>query len=412
MTAPLRVALVIDYSLDYLGGAQSAFLDEARILLSAGHHVVLVVPSRGEDAEWAVRWRADGGEVVAVRAHATLPAVDLPIVRNTAGLRARLAGVFRARQIDVVHVHSEFGIAAAAVSAARRAGIATVQTVHTFFWQAPMPRLIGAGAALATRAFSRCLRGFPASTAPLADAPLDSALRGITLGLGERVDAVVSPSAHQAHRLRDAGLQRVAVVPNALALPIDDEPAAALSSIDGPLRIVWVGRLVAEKRILEWIDAVRIAAASLPPGSLEVEIVGEGALRAEAEHRAGNAPVRFLGRLERADVHERMRAAHLVALTSFGFDNQPVTVVEALHAARGVLYVDPSLTEGLDIAGILADDPGVRGMSDLLVRLARDPSRVVTVSQRTQDASRIFAPEEHVTRLAAVYRDALTRHVR
>lgn len=400
-----RIALVIDYSLDYLGGAQSAFLDEARLLLDAGHDVTLVVPSRGKDADWAVDWRERGGAIIAVAASGTLPVVDLPIVRNTPGLRRRLASELRERGIEVVHVHSEFGLAAAAISVARRARIATVQTVHTFFWQAEVPGAVAPVAAGAVRGFARWLRGFESSRATLAPRALDSALRGLTLSIAQRVGVVVSPSAHQAERLRRAGVARVVVVPNALAPGV--EPGEALTEAGSPLRIVWVGRLVPEKRIVEWIDAVRLAAEHLGPGALEVEIIGDGPLRTEAESRGAGAPIRFSGRLSRDEVHERMRAAHLVALTSDGFDNQPVTVVEALHARRGVVYVDAALTEGLDTAGLLAASPDPVGMAALLEELVADADRVVEVSRAAAEAARIFDPAAHVERLHAVYATAL-----
>ena len=396
-----RVALVCDYSLDYLGGAQSAFLDEARLLRDRGHEVVVVAPaSRRSDGGALGRWQDEGGDVVAVRAWATLPGVQLPVIRNSQRLRARLAREFAQRGIDVVHVHSEFGLSAAAVSVARARGIRTVQTVHTFFWRADMPAgfrgLVGA----AIGEFGRWLRGFPATRVELAPSAADSALRNLTLSLALRVDIVVSPSAHQGERLRAAGVRVVRVVPNAVTPGPVGEP---LTDAGPPLRILWVGRLVPEKRLIEWIDAVVQTDTAVSRGSFEVEIVGEGPLRALAEQRAGDAPVRFLGRLPREAVQERMRAAHLVALTSFGFDNQPVTIVEALEARRGIFYVDPALTEGTELSGIRSSGPDVRAMSELLTTLVRDPRPVLEASALACEAAREFDPVLHVARITDAY---------
>ncbi|WOQ69540.1 glycosyltransferase family 4 protein [Microbacterium limosum] len=399
---PRRVALVCDYSLDYLGGAQSAFLDEATLLRRAGHNVLLIAPEPADaEASWLREWRGIGGADALVPARVTLPGVDLPVIRNTAGLRSRLAQHLADHGVEVVHVHSEFGLSAAAISAARRRGLRTVQTVHTFFWQAPVPRGAGRVAAAAVRIFARWLRGFPSSRAALAGAPLDSALRGLTLATGQRVDAVVSPSAHQAVRLREAGLADVRVVPNAVALP--DAAAEPLTSVDAPLRIVWVGRLVPEKRLMEFVAAIAEASRRLPGGSLSVDVVGEGPLRAEGERAAEGLPVRFHGRLDRGRVQELMRQSHVVALSSYGFDNQPVTIVEALHARRGVFYVDPALTEGVDVAGLRAAGPEPEAMAEMLIALVQDPARVVLASQRAADGAREFDPEVHVARLLGVY---------
>ncbi|MDX2377960.1 glycosyltransferase family 4 protein [Microbacterium sp. LRZ72] len=407
MSPRRSIALVCDYSLDYMGGAQSAFLDEAMLLRERGHRVVLVVPFVRPGivpvGPWREEWLARGGDIVPVPAATTLPGIGLPVIRNSAGLRRRLGAELAVRGVDVVHVHSEFGLTAAVVSAARRAGIGTVQTVHTFFWRAPIWRPLEGLAARVVGGFVRWLRAFPTPRQPLAPQALESALRNMTLSMAVRVDAVISPSAHQAERLEAAGLSGVRIVPNAVAAADGSPPA--LTSVSAPLRIVWVGRLAPEKRLREWIDAVATASALLPPGALDVEVIGEGPARSEAEARAREttAPIRFTGRLSRGEVQERMRAAHLVALTSFGFDNQPVTIVEALHARRGVLYVDPSLTEGVDVAGLRAETPDVAGMADLLVRLARDPAPVVAASSRAEEGARAFDPDVHVERLLAVY---------
>lgn len=413
---PRRIALVIDYSLAYLGGAQSAFLDEARLLRQAGHEVTIVGPVRSGD-RWPEEWVASAADgrgraaAIPIATRATVPVVDLPLKRNTALVRYRLDREFWARRIDTVHVHSEFGLSAAAISVARRRGFTTAQTVHTFFWQAALPagvpRWVARLGALGVRGFGRMLRGFPSryvapDGAPLAPAPIDAALRGLTASLAARVGVVISPSAHQAEKLRAAGLAPVAVVPNALA--VAGSPGVALAGVDGALRIVWVGRLVPEKRLLEWIEAVRIAVAR--GASIEVEVVGEGPLRAEAERAARGLPVRFAGRLPRAEVHERMSAAHLVALTSNGFDNQPVTIVEALHARRGVFYVDAALTEGVDVAGVRASSPEPAAMAELLVELAADPARVVAASRAAAEGAAAFDPDAHVARVLAAYAEA------
>ena len=72
-----------------------------------------------------------------VRTAETIGGVDMPAIRNTRGLRSRLRRLFRERSIDVVHVHSEFGLTAAATRVAQELGIPVVHTVHTFFWQGP-----------------------------------------------------------------------------------------------------------------------------------------------------------------------------------------------------------------------------------------------------------------------------------
>ncbi len=396
----MRIALVIDYALDYLGGAQSAFLDEARVLAQAGHEVLVVAPERGFPD--AVRGLAIEG--LGVPARWTAPGVDLPVIRNTAALRDLLRERFARRGIEIVHVHSEFGLTAAAIEAARGLGIRTAQTVHTFFWTAAMPVMARPTAAAGIAAFAGWLRGYGPSGEGLADSSVDAALRGLTHSTAARVDVVVSPSEHQAAALRRSGIERVRTVPNANASRL--APGTALRRIDGALRIAWVGRLVAEKRPTVFAEAVRLADGALGDGALHAEFIGAGPLaHCLTRLQRRGAPIELVGRVPRGSVLGRMRRSHLVALSSYGFDNQPVVVVEALHARRGVLVADPALTEGLDGGAALRPAaPDAESIAALLVALVREPGRVLAASAASEAASETFAPTRHVERLLAAYR--------
>lgn len=404
-----------------------------------GHHVTVVSPavrsrpeppfrgtvSRESDTESDPLTSTN--DVVTVAAGMHIPVVDLPLVRNTARVRAHLTEVLRTRHIDIVHIHSEFGVTAAAIDSARTLGIPVVQTVHTFFWQAGLTALPDRVAAAVVRSFARWVRGFACSPRNLAPSRTDSALRGITLSTAERVQTVISPSAHQAEALREAGLSNVVVIENASPANVTHSAvqrsadnaamAAPLTEITLPLRIAWIGRLTPEKRILEFLEAVGIAQRALPQGALRVDVIGDGPLAGAAASALeqlpqvatmppGDGVVRLLGRLSREEVRERIRASHLVALTSYGFDNQPVTVVEALTESRSVVYVDPNLREGLADGGILADSPDPAGMARTLVRLVQHPQEVIDASARARLAAEVFSPERHAKLLIDTYERA------
>ncbi len=396
----MRLALVIDYALDYLGGAQSAFLDAARVLEGSGHDVLVVAPMRG----LAEATHGLIGDNVGVPAGWTLPGVDLPVIRNTPTLREQLRREFSWQGVESVQVHSEFGLAAAAIQVARELGIPTVHTVHTFFWTAAVPAPLAPIAALGVRGVARWLRGYGPSGHGLADSPLDAALRGITHSLAARADQIVSPSAHQAAALRHAGLGSVRVIPNPDAACT--EAGTPLTHLDGPLRVAWVGRLSPEKRPEVLAEAGLLAAGIVGVDALRIEFIGAGPLtgRLRRWQRRG-APIRLTGRLPRTGVAERMRRAHLVVLTSYGFDNQPVVVIEALHESRGVLVADPALTEGLDTgAALRTATPDVAGIAALLVDLVRDPARIIAASAAAERAAQTFAPARYVEALCEASR--------
>ncbi|MGO1660502.1 MAG: glycosyltransferase family 4 protein [Canibacter sp.] len=395
-----RVALVMDYSLEYLGGAQSAFLDEAEALSTYGHDVLIVAPGT-VDSRWTKQWDR---HLLAVKARGTIPVVDLPYIPNNDKLQKKLREIFNQEIIDIVHVHSEFGLAHAAAAAAHDLEIPIVYTVHTFFWEARLPKLIDHAAAAPLRQALTTLTGRPPSKVHLAEKQIDSVLRGATLTMAETADEVISPSGTQAETLRAAGIDSVRVVPNSAQ---HDEPAGeVLTEVTGALKLMWVGRLTHEKRILQFIEAVKIAAAGT---DIEVTITGTGPLTRAAKKAAKSLPVTFTGRLSRADVQRHMRGNHLTVLTSYGFDNQPVTIVESIHARRPVLLCDPRLTEGLHGSGLYTEGPEPEQIAQLIVELDQNRKRVIQASQATVENDLEFQPSTHVAKLRHVYRSASQR---
>ncbi|SDE63932.1 glycosyltransferase family 4 protein [Auraticoccus monumenti] len=395
-----RVTLVSDYSFDTLGGAETALFEQARALASRAE-VTVVAPLSARMPELA---RGSAATVVGVPARVRLPGLGLPLVPNTGAVRDRLRRLLRERGSDVVHLHSEFGLAAAATAVAHELGLPVVQTVHTFFWQTtwPVQRLLAVGAPR----FHRALTGLASTTVRLDARPGNSALRNMTLTQAGTVERVLSPSAHQAETLRRAGLPHVDVVPNALGTPVSG--ARVLERVDGPLTVLWIGRLVPEKRPLSFLRAGLEAVGRLGPGRLRLLVVGDGEQLAEARSLVAGCPdVELLGRQPHARVLELLAQAHLCALTSVGWDNQPMTVVEAVSSLRGVLYCDPALTEGLTSAGILSPAPEDR-LADTLVRLVHHPEEVVAASAGAEQDRLEFAPSTFADRAMASY--DLARH--
>lgn len=397
-----RVAVVCDYALDYLGGAQTALVEQVAALTTAGADVLVLGPSSAAAA--ARVGLSEGVTYEQIPARWALPGLALPVVTNSVRLRRRLAAILTEHRTEVVQLHSELGLAAAALVVAGELGLPVVHTVHTFFWQTALrPQSV---IAALVRSFHRGITGWRPTRARLADRPADSALRNMTLGVARRADQVVSPSAHQAERLRSAGLDRVAVVPNTV-MP-SGYGAHALEQISGPLRVIWVGRCEPEKRILPFVRALAAAQLLLGPGRLHGVVAGDGSQLAEARQVAAGAEIDFLGRQEHHRIPRLLADAHLVVLTSYGFDNQPMTIVEAVTAGRGVLYCDPALGEGLSGPGIRVPAAEAE-LAAALVDLVEHPDRVLAASRATERARAEFAPQTHARRMLDLYDDALRR---
>ena len=357
---PLRILLVIDYAIGYLGGAQTAFVQQARALAAAGHAVTVAAPDASAQRELAVtgieRWDSPVGFV--------LPAAGLPLIANTAGLRDILNRRMREWQTDLVIVHSEFGLAAAALAVAAARGTPTMHTVHTFFWRGPS--VAGLAAPLAAPLITAAhgwATGLASSRRRLAPGRIDSALRGMTLAVAQAADLVISPSHHQASALRRAGLPRVVVISNTSE---HRARRSLIASAVGPLRLVWAARFAPEKRLDVALAAMQIVENIVGLGVVQLDIAGGVAVPGTP------ASVVFHGRVSSSVVATLLDDAHAALVTSHGFDNQPMIAVEAFKAGRPVLVSDPTLATEFGPAAIAAGDSTAEGLARTIVRLALD----------------------------------------
>lgn len=539
-TPPATVALVLDYSLDYLGGAQSAFLDQISVLLAAGVRVLCVVPHeksgmreiefsanipgnvsgnmpgnvlgnipgmnvvergageascdplRGGDRnfrhEKAARESGEkrtGGDSineertkqcsenrcgeewenskapqdshslvtrVSLPYKRSLPGVNMPLIRNTPWLRKQLRQVFEREGVELVHVHSEFGVSAAACAAAKKLRLPVVCTVHTFFWQARVPCVFDRFIAAILR---RSIRGIIGESVPehaLAPSKTDSVLRATTLLACQKADTVISPSAHQRALLvealtnatKDTSAEKPAqslpadsgqthciqgtstavktqarekphvkiqtrprtkVIPNpGRPLLVQAAPLTFPPNGTSALHLLWVGRVVAEKRPLLFIDAIAEASQKV---ELRVTLAGAGPLLRRAQHRARKLPITFLGRVDRQKIQELMRETDATVLSSYGFDNQPVTIVESICSYRPVILCDTNLREGLEGTGFYTRDESAHALAETIIDLARDREKLLRASKACVEQSRIFHPQTHAKALLDTYAELL-----
>ncbi|HEV7950449.1 MAG TPA: glycosyltransferase family 4 protein [Glaciihabitans sp.] len=398
----MRIALISDFYLDYVGGAQSSIHEQQAALEAAGHTVFLVSCAR---LPRGMSLRA-GDRSLQVRPTYTVPGVILPVVGASTALIRTLRHYFENNDIDVVHLQTEFGLAHAATSAAEQLGLPIVHTVHTFYWQSA-----GWWQSVITPALRFGLqnvtqRKFPRQS--FTTRPSDNLLRNLTLSMAWRVDTVVSPSAHQAADLVAAGVDApVVVVPNPIAR--SSRAPQPLTTTTALPRLLWVARCEPEKRPLVFAEAV-LQALSETHNGFEVDFVGDGTeLAALRTLTAGHPHIRVHGGLDHEAVIDLIDASSAVVLTSIGFDNQPMTIAEAVSRFRGVIYCDPKLSEGLQNAGELTRAADATGLASTIVSLVNAPERLIAMSEGAKHDSAVFSGETYVKRMDEVYFDALAR---
>jgi glycosyltransferase involved in cell wall biosynthesis len=210
-------------------------------------------------------------------------------------------------------------------------------------------------------------------------------------------DAALSSTQLRVHRLvapRAAGfvvassqgalrLDRLGVDPERVHVSLQSADLAAFAAAarsdrgEGPVRVLAVGRLVADKNLDRLIDA--FARAGFGPAEAELVVCGggplEGELRAHAE-RVG-ASVRFLGYVPPADLPGVYAQADVLALVS---TYEPFGVALREGAAAGLpLLCSVRAGAAGDVAvadenALLVDPEDVGAIAAALRRLVREPT--------------------------------------
>lgn len=374
----MKLAVVCDYSLRYTGGAQTALMAQVRAW-ARQFPVVVIAPD-------APRTRLPG--VTVVEPPRGIRSLGLPVVRANPIVHAWMHRALKHHKIGAVMVHSEFGLAASAVAQANQLGLPSLHTVHTFFWRAP---LIGQPFAPVARGFHRLVTGLEQPRVRLANRPLDSALRGMTLALARQADAVISPSSHQGERLRSAGLVNVEVVSN-VAEVVPGERALVPGT---PLKLLWVGRFAPEKRLDVAIDAVRLAHRR----GAHVELTVAGG---EPPRGVNDPFIHFRGVVPHERVVDLIDDAHATLLTSCGFDNQPMVILESAARGRPTLVCDPVLATEFGDAVVASAGHMAVDLADTIVACAQNPDVYVRAGRAASLVASEASPEAHVRNLQHV----------
>jgi glycosyltransferase involved in cell wall biosynthesis len=181
-----------------------------------------------------------------------------------------------------------------------------------------------------------------------------------------------------------------------------------------PIRFLFSGRLVDWKAVDALLDAFAPVAREF---EAVLEILGDGPMRPALERQAselglGDAVI-FRGWMSQSECAQRMREADVFVLPSL-LECGGAVVLEAMSAGLPVVatkwggpvdYVSPQ-------TGILVDpasaDAHVRGMTEAMLRLGRDPEvRLAMGAAGHERVRRLFDWERKVDAMLEIYRSVL-----
>ena len=369
-----------DQHAESFGGAQVSMRLQRRFLEKAGHTVTIVAPARHGAR------RAPAPDPASV----DLPSVPVTLDREYAmtwpGARTdrRVDAAMQVRpRVDVVHVQADFWGAFIGHRFADRHGLPVVHTMHNrvdvgIEATTPFP-----GAALRVlNAWER--RAIGAHSSGRAGARAGGRDGWAYLrGFAERADAVTAPSSHFARRLEAHGVvpgrgipaggeRRVDVVWNGID---DDLLEATLASraerAPGPPRLVWLGRMSPEKRLLPFLEALAVSRITA-----NVEVLGGGGQRRAAQRLVDRlrpqASVVFAGRMPYSESLRRLAAADALVQTSIGFETQGMTPFEAASLGTPSIVSDPDIATELGSGLWAVPDASIEALAETLRRAAAE----------------------------------------
>lgn len=229
-----------------------------------------------------------------------------------------------------------------------------------------------------------------------------------------RADAITAMNQDMAGLLGRLGADPGLVHVLPMGADVDAVRAAAPGVDRTPGRLVFVGRLVEKKGVAVLLDALRL----LEPGGWELEVVGDGPLRADLERRAAGLPVTFRGSLPRSAVAVAYARSEIAVVPSVPAstgdqDGLPVSLLEAMAAGCAVVGsriagIDAAVVDG--DSGLLVPPGDPVALAAALADLLADSDRRVKLGAAARARSDDFSVAAAGYRYCELLRTVAQRH--
>lgn len=382
----MRVLMISDVYFPRVNGVSTSIQTFAREFVALGHEVTLIAPHYGQDGP------PEPFDIV------RLPARGLPF--DPEDRMIRLSGLRRIREslarrgFDLLHIQTPFVAHYTGVAIARRLGIPTVESYHTFFEQ------------------------YLDKYVPLIPSTWLRALaRRFSAAQCNAVSALAVPSIAMLEVLRDYGVQTPArVIPTGIALRQFAQgngsrfrSAHGIAS-DRPV-LVLVSRLAFEKNI-EFLLRMLVRVKAQVPDVLLL-IAGEGPARrdlqllAESLGLAGNTL--FVGYLDRNGPLEDCYRAGDAFVFASRTETQGLVLLEAM--ALGVPVVSTAVMGTREVLGegkgslIAAEEE--RDFADLCVRILTDSALRARLGSSARDYAQSWSAPRLAKSMLDFYEDVV-----
>lgn len=354
------------------GGIATSIKAQKDELEHLGHEVVVFCPG----------FEAREKNVITVPSHKTLRISGSVIAKRPKIIEEFVLEQFPDfAQFDVVHVHYEASCSIAGIRLAKRFGLPLVQTMHGREDVAIAVNIIHPFKYIVVGALNFAHRCYLPHTVKVKrdkfQAPTASRAKMWVLMVNhaEQANVVITPSNHFARKLEHYGVTRpIVVVSNGIPQELVETEFPVREMQDGDvLKMVWNSRVSKEKRIMPFLKALRMLNR---PYMLHVYGDGNTLKRAKRYAKRHGLKVKFYGEVKRPKIIERMREAHLGVTTSYNFDTQAMTLLEAEVTGMPAFFCDPAMREVVPQGSyVLADGPEAEAMAITLENMPAEQIR-------------------------------------
>jgi glycosyltransferase involved in cell wall biosynthesis len=405
----MRIGIFTDFSLPHIGGVETSIFHQHRALTEAGHKVYTISPPmKGPDE---INDQLE--DIIRIRS-------PLPIRFDGADIyhyNRRANSIIDELNLDIVHVESEFNMGCFGVRYARKRGLPVFYTAHTFYPPQielfiKQPRATSIIADIAQRKILGKYRanmgfdpednymGIPCSTYA------QKKILNVWMRFAASTDVMLAPS----KRMKDYVEHFVKgkpmyYVPNPFASSLTDANHEA-APVHRPIKFATTSVLRPEKRVDMIVEAISRLNDS-ERAKLTLDIFGGGIMYRPIEKMVAKhnlqSMIRLHGPVDNRVIHKALIDNDVMISMSVGFDNQPMTILEAIHAGNAIIYCDQYLKEGTDGDNAFFAEPGIEGLTAAIRKTISDDKRV----DKMKKNSKSMAEEYTYKSFAAKYEDIL-----
>lgn len=381
----MNILIISDVYFPRVNGVSTSIATFRRSLAALGHTCVLIAPDYLTAAD-------DDEGIVRIPSRYLFLDPEDRILK--AGEILSQVNRLRNRRFDLLHIQTPFIAHHVGVKLARRLGIPSVETYHTYFEE-------------------YLYHYIPFLPKPL----LKFMARALTRRQCNHMNAVVVPSRAMHEVLEDYGVRvPVSVIPTGIE-PGDLPPGSrerfcSTHNLDAsrPM-LVHIGRVAHEKNIAFLLDVLHAVRRVVP--DVLLVIAGEGPALAPLRRKALalrlERNVRFLGYLKRGQALSDCYCAGDVFVFASATETQGLVLLEAM--TLGVPVVSTAVMGTRDILapgkGALVAGETVTDFSDKVVRLLGDPRLRERLSCEAREYAAGWSAEVMARRMVEFYRKVI-----